>query len=224
MQFIGIEGEIHSLMNKKIIDTLKKLYSQANRDNMRIKKNFSRVKNFQSMSAKEKSETMKELFMAVDEEQGELLYTLARGNGAKSIFEFGTSYGISAIYLGAAAQENKGKVLTTELNANKCASALQNIRNAGLQKQIQVVQGDALDTIKNSEEKFDFVFLDGWKEMYLPVLKAIEKKLMKGCIIVADNVSFSQAMPYLKYMKLNKKFVSTTLTLNKDDTELSYFL
>jgi predicted O-methyltransferase YrrM len=107
-------------MDKKVIDTLKKLHLQAKKDNVRITKKIPSVNNFQGLSPQEKSETMKKLFMAVDEEQGDLLYTLARGSGAKSIFEFGTSFGISAIYLGVAAKENKGKVITTELNADIC--------------------------------------------------------------------------------------------------------
>jgi predicted O-methyltransferase YrrM len=210
--------------NKKVISTLESLHKKASRDNSKKILNIPSINNFQSMSPKEKSEIMKELYMAVDQEQGELLYTLARGSNAKSIFEFGTSFGISAIYLGTAALENKGKVLTTELNEEKCKIALNNIQNAGLKKVITIVQGDALDTIRNSNIEFDFVFLDGWKEMYLPVLKLLEKKLKKGSIIIADNVSFAQSKPYLNYVKTHKKFVSTTLTLNKDDTELSYFV
>jgi predicted O-methyltransferase YrrM len=60
--------------------------------------------------------------------------------------------------------------------------------------------------------------------MYLPVFKILESRLSKGSIIVADNVSFKETIPYLKYIKHNKKYVSTTLKIGKDDTELSFAL
>ncbi len=53
-------------------------------------------------------DAMKEVFIPIDREKGGLLYVLARSIGAKRIVEFGTSFGISTIYLTAAVKDNDG--------------------------------------------------------------------------------------------------------------------
>ena len=47
-------------------------------------------------------EAMKDFYIPVSREQGELLYLTARAIRARTIVEFGTSFGISTLYLAAA--------------------------------------------------------------------------------------------------------------------------
>ncbi|MEH6584825.1 MAG: hypothetical protein V7754_23085, partial [Halioglobus sp.] len=62
------------------------------------------------------SDAMSECFIPISPEQGEFLYVTARAQGAKNIVEFGTSFGISTIYLAAALKDNGvGQVIGTEL-------------------------------------------------------------------------------------------------------------
>jgi len=51
---------------------------------------------------------MKDFHLAVSRETGTLLYMLARATGARSIIEFGTSFGISTLHLAAALKDNGG--------------------------------------------------------------------------------------------------------------------
>ena len=48
--------------------------------------------------------------------------------------------------------------------------------------------GDALETLKHLQPNVSFVFLDGWKNLYLPVLHLLEPVLMPGAIVVADDL------------------------------------
>lgn len=126
-------------------------------------------------------------YMAVSPDQGSFLNFLATLNHAQHIVEFGCSFGISGIYLAAAAKDNDGSVITTELEAAKAEIARQNFEAAGVGEFIKVFTGDALQTLKNIE-KVDFLFLDGAKELYLPVFELLYPQLSATAIVVADNM------------------------------------
>ena len=82
-------------------------------------------------------------------EIGRLLYILARGRNAKTIVEFGTSYGISGIHLASALRDGGGgRLITTEFDAIKADGARANFRSAGLDDLIEIRVGDAFDTLK----------------------------------------------------------------------------
>src|SRR5262245_55467170 len=61
------------------------------------------------------SRIFKDAYLPVSRQQGQFLYLTACATGAKNIVEFGTSFGISTIYLAAAARHNGGKVIGSEL-------------------------------------------------------------------------------------------------------------
>ena len=71
-------------------------------------------------------DAMKEVFIPIDREKGGLLYVLARSIGAKRIVEFGTSFGISTIYLAAAVRDHsptrnsRGRRLQTSRTLDQC--------------------------------------------------------------------------------------------------------
>ncbi len=120
--------------------------------------------------------------------QGTFLYMQARALNAKNIFEFGTSFGISTIYLGKAAKDNGGKVVSTEYLPHKVKVARQNIEEAGLSDYVEIVEGDARETLKQMDTKWDFVLLDGWPDMVYPIFKLIEPNLKKGAVIAVDDI------------------------------------
>ena len=67
---------------------------------------------------------MKDAYLAVSRETGALLYMLARSNGARTIVEFGTSFGISTLHLAAALRDNGGgRLITSEFEPSKVARA-----------------------------------------------------------------------------------------------------
>ncbi len=149
------------------------------------------------------ADLLADAYIPIPAEVGKMLYTLARSTNSRTLIEFGTSYGISTIYLGAAVRDNgSGRVITTEMNTAKARQAVKNFEEAGLSF-IDLREGDALETLRNVEGPIDFVLLDGWKNLYLPVLQMIEPQLRSGALIVADDLDvFPDAhQPYLSYVR-----------------------
>lgn len=174
----------------------------------------------------------REIYSAVTEERGAFLYLTARAIGAKRVVEFGSSFGISTIYLATAARDNIGgsshasaQVIGSEMEASKCLAATKNLADAGLSGIARILEGDALKTLATVEAPIDLVFLDGRKDLYLPVLKLLQPKLRPGAVILADNIrSFEkETSSYVDYVQSGKNgFVSSTLKIS-DWMEFSVF-
>jgi predicted O-methyltransferase YrrM len=145
----------------------------------------------QPPSNRERAELMRDIYMPVSPEVGRLLYLLARSRNAATIVEFGTSYGISGIHLAAALRDaGRGRLVTTELDAVKAERARENFRAAGLADLIEIRVGDAFETLAAGlEGGIDLLLLDGWKPLYLPMLKFLEPRLAAGALIVADDLA-----------------------------------
>lgn len=135
----------------------------------------------------------KELPLAVSRETGTLLYMLARASRARSIVEFGTSFGISTLHLAAALRDNGGgRLITSELEPSKVARAQEHLTAGGLADLVEIRLGDALQTLGSDlPEAIDLVLLDGAKALYPEVLALLERRLKQGAWIVADNADQS---------------------------------
>ncbi|QQB32993.1 O-methyltransferase [Achromobacter deleyi] len=135
---------------------------------------------------------MKDLPLAVSPETGTLLYMLARSTQARSIVEFGTSFGISTLHLAAALRDNGGgRLITTEFEPSKVARAGEHLAEAGLADLVELRQGDALQTLATDlPDRIDLVLLDGAKALYSDVLALLESRLRPGALIVADNADY----------------------------------
>ena len=204
----------------KIQSVLDRMHKEANSQGLTLIKGLSK-----GIFRKLKPEDMKDAYIAISKSQGEWLYNLLLEKQAKHIVEFGTSFGISTLYLGAAAKANHGKVITTELLPEKAKVALHNFKEAGLEEWIELRIGDAIETLKNIDNEIDFLLLDGLNDLYLPLLKVLEPKFKKGTLIYTDNTSFKSAKPFLEYLKVNaQKYRSVHLKDHKGGSELSEYL
>jgi predicted O-methyltransferase YrrM len=136
---------------------------------------------------------LKDLPLPVSRETGALLYMLARGCGARSIVEFGTSFGISTLHLAAALRDNGGgHLITTEFEPSKVARARDNLTAGGLVDLVEIREGDALQTLRvDLPETVDLLLLDGAKALYPEILSLVESHLRPGAFIVADNADYS---------------------------------
>jgi predicted O-methyltransferase YrrM len=136
---------------------------------------------------------LKDLPLAVSRETGVLLYMLARSCNARTIVEFGTSFGISTLYLAAALRDNGGGVLiTSEFEPSKVERARGNLTAGGLIDLVEIRQGDALETLAvDLPETIDLLLLDGAKALYPEILSLVESRLRPGSLIVADNADYS---------------------------------
>jgi predicted O-methyltransferase YrrM len=136
---------------------------------------------------------LKDLPLAVSRETGLLLYMLARSSRARTIVEFGTSFGISTLHLAAALRDNGGgRLITSEFEPSKVARAWDHLTEGGLIDLVEIREGDALQTLSvNLPETVDLLLLDGAKALYPEILSLVESKLRPGAFIVADNADYS---------------------------------
>ena len=212
----------NSLRTDPTRSTLARLHAAARRERFKFLTLAPRV-----IAGKLRGETlsqtvtpaaMKDFFIPISPEQGRFVYLVARTLGAKNIVEFGTSFGISTLYLAAAVKDNGGgRVIGTEIEASKHARALAHIEEAGLSDFVDVRLGDALETLQELPEPIDMALIDGWKNLYLPVLKLLEPSLRPGAVVLADNIfTFKRDLqPYVEYVQSGRNgFESTTLEIS----------
>jgi predicted O-methyltransferase YrrM len=155
-------------------------------------------------------------YTAVSAAQGRFLYVAARAINARRIVEFGTSYGISTIYLAAAARDADGVVIGSEFERQKYDGARTHLAEAGLTDYAEIRLGDARATLADISAPIDFALLDGPKELNLPVLNLLIPKLRKGSIVVADDIfRFRAAMAsYVELMQSGRNgFCSASLPI-----------
>ena len=136
---------------------------------------------------------LKDAPLAVSRETGQLLYMLARSSRARTIVEFGTSFGISTLHLAAALRDNGGgQIITSEFEPSKVARARDHLAAGGLNDLVEIREGDALQTLRvDLPETIDLVLLDGAKSLYPDILSLLEDRLKPGAIVIADNADFS---------------------------------
>ena len=136
---------------------------------------------------------LKDFPLAVSRDTGALLYMLARSCKARTVVEFGTSFGISTLHLAAALRDNGGGLLiTSEFESSKVALARDNLQAGGLLDLVEIREGDALKTLgQDLPESIDLVLLDGAKALYPEILNLLERRLRPGALIVADNADYA---------------------------------
>ena len=191
---------------EKVEKVLNALHEDAKKDYLRIGKGV--VKSiFRPMGPSD----FKHAYLPIAKEQGEAMRQLILENNCKNVIEFGTSFGISTIYLADAVRQTGGKVVSTELLKNKGEKAIENISAAGLQNFVEVKIGDAMETLKNHSEPIDFLFLDGWKDLYLPLFQMLEPNFHPGTIIYADNMDMADTRYYGDYVRTASETYSSKL-------------
>jgi predicted O-methyltransferase YrrM len=195
----------NSLTSPPVRDLLDRLFQAAESDGARRAEISKRHPDgFAGASAREQADAYEQIYIPVSPEGGRLLYTLIRASRPSTVVEFGTSFGISTIHLAAGVRDNGfGHVISTELSAAKVAQARANLAAAGLAEQASILEGDALETLATISTPVGFVLLDGWKNLYLPVLRLLEPRLFAGALVLADDtVSMAAQMAdYLAYVR-----------------------
>ncbi|OED42744.1 hypothetical protein ACH42_11725 [Endozoicomonas sp. (ex Bugula neritina AB1)] len=157
------------------------------------------------------SEFHRTSYLSIGPEEGRFLYGLILAMGAKEIVEFGTSFGISTLYLAAAAQETGGRVTGSEFHGIKAEKASANLAEAGLEADIRV--GDAMETLAGDGPEIDFLFLDGFGGMYVQILDLLAPRLRKGAMIVADNIPVNgeEAHDFVDMLRAREDQYSTSI-------------
>lgn len=185
-----------TLQDPRVASALDRMYSESKNQMSLLRERRGTFD--QPMTAQQRADAMSEFYIPVTPEAGRLLYSLVRATRPATVVEFGMSFGISAVHLAAAVRDNgSGRVVTTELSETKIAAAKKTFAETGLDDVITILHGDALTTLADLPGPVNFVLLDGWKNLYLPVLELLEPRLSPGVLVVADNTSAADTQPYL---------------------------
>jgi predicted O-methyltransferase YrrM len=213
-----------TLQDRRVAAALDRMYAETREQMQLLREKQDELERLSSASAQDRADAMSAFYIPVTPEAGRLLYSLVRATRPATIVEFGMSFGISAIHLASAVRDNgSGRVVTTELSATKIAAAKRTFAETGLDDLITVLEGDALSTLANVGGPVGFVLLDGWKELYLPVIKLLEPRLLPGALVVADNTEMADTQPYLDYVRAAENgYVSVNfLARDSDSMEIS---
>jgi predicted O-methyltransferase YrrM len=189
----------NTLASSRVQTVLGRLFAAADKDDDRRP---SLAPGYRDAPAAERSEAAQDLYIPISAEAGQLLYALVRSARPQTVVEFGTSFGISTIFLAAAVIDNgAGQVVSTELSQKKLDQAQQNLREAGVDGPVTLLAGDARETLATVPGPVGLVLLDGWKDLYVPVLELLEPKLSPGALVIADDSSFASVAGYLAYVR-----------------------
>ena len=107
----------------------------------------------------------------------------------KRILELGTATGYSSICFSNILNDDV-YIDTIELDENRANEAIGNIKTLGLEKNINVIKGNAVDVLPTLTEKYDIFFIDAAKGKYPIFLKEAIRLSRKGSIILADNILY----------------------------------
>jgi predicted O-methyltransferase YrrM len=144
--------------------------------------------------------------------KGKILAEIVKKTKPKRILEVGALYGYSAILMAKNSPPGV-EIVSVEKNPEHVRTAAKNIKRANMEEKITMVEGDGRTELQKLSGRFDLVFLDAEKTQYLAYLKAVEKNLDKGSVIVADNVGIfeDQMQDYLEYVRTKGPYKSRTV-------------
>jgi predicted O-methyltransferase YrrM len=138
-----------------------------------------------------------DLYANVPAADGRLLRILTESTNARNAVEIGTSTGISGLWLAMALEKTGGKLTTFELDQKRAALARKHFQQAGLDKLITLVEGDAHQNITKLRDPIDIVFIDAEKEGYVDYLNKLLPLVRPGGLILAHNTDM-----VAEYMKV----------------------
>lgn len=146
------------------------------------------------------------------------LNVLIRLLGAQSVVEIGTSYGYTTLWMGEAARDTGGHVISMETYADKCKRARDLVDLAGLSGVVDIRHGDARQIVRELAGPIDLVFIDAAKPDYITYIDELLPKIRSGGCIVADNMIFperarEEAQAYQAHVRALSSVRSMELTI-----------
>jgi len=141
----------------------------------------------------------------VGKAKGAILEQALEQSASTRVLELGGYCGYSAIRTARLLKGADSKIVSIEKSEKFAEVAQLMVDFAGLGDRVEIIVGDAGDVIPHLEGPFDLVFIDHWKERYLPDLLLIEKHnlLHEGSVVVADNVGIFEhsVRNYLEHVR-----------------------
>jgi catechol O-methyltransferase len=148
--------------------------------------------------------------MNVGDRKGEILDAEVRSKRPARALEIGAFCGYSAVRIARLLREWDGRLVSLEASATNAAVARATVELAGLSAYVEVRHAKAEEAIPSLGAPFDLVFIDHWKDLYLPDLKRLEKHalLKPGSVVVADNVGLFDASAYFEHVRGSGRYDS----------------
>ena len=114
------------------------------------------------------------------------LINYIKENNIKNILEIGSAIGYSSIMM--ASINSDIRITTIERDKDRYDLAVFNIKKYNLDKQINIIYGDAVDT--DITGMYDLIFIDAAKGKNIFFFEKYKNNLVKGGTIITDNLSF----------------------------------
>ena len=123
----------------------------------------------------------------IRKEMQSFLKVLLKIQKPMSILEVGTAVGFSALLMSEYMPEG-GHITTIENYDKRIPIARANFKRAGREDMITLIEGDALEVMKDMEGSYDMIFMDAAKGQYINYFPHVMRLLKKGGLIISDNV------------------------------------
>ena len=114
------------------------------------------------------------------------LINYIKENNIKNILEIGSAIGYSSIMM--ASINSDIRITTIERDKDRYDLAVSNIKKYNLDKQINIIYGDAVDT--DITGMYDLIFIDAAKGKNIFFFEKYKNNLVKEGTIITDNLSF----------------------------------
>ena len=163
--------------------------------------------------------------VAVAPATGRFLFSVVAPQTDCEVLEIGAGHGYSTIWLAAGVRNLGGRVLSLERDYECIAAWHRNIAEAGLEETVELVEGDARETLPMIDDVFDVVFLDAANKVYEELFHLARERLEPGALVIADDVVLhaDTLQPYVEARHADETLLSTTVPLDRG-LELSVVL
>ena len=123
----------------------------------------------------------------IRKEMGNLLKVLLLLKQPQKILEVGTAVGYSSILMSENMPQNC-RITTIENYEKRIPVAKNNFKRAGKEEVITLLEGDAMDILKELDGTYDFIFMDAAKGQYINFLPELLRLMTAGGLLISDNV------------------------------------
>jgi caffeoyl-CoA O-methyltransferase len=127
-------------------------------------------------------------YLSVPVQDGKALRLLTEAAGAKNVVEIGTSTGYSGLWFCLALQGTNGHLTTFEIDHQRASMAREHFKEAGVEKMVTVVEGNAHEQVAKLKAPIDVAFIDADKDGYVDYLNKLLPLVRPSGLILAHNV------------------------------------
>ena len=148
--------------------------------------------------------------LAIPRDAGEFIHALLLATRSTRALEIGTSYGYSGLWIASALRQNRGSLITIDLERRKSDVAARHFRDAELADCVRLETGIALEVIGRLDGPFDFVLVDADKENCARYVQALLGKLAPHAVVLTDNTltHAEQLADFLTWVRNHEAFES----------------